>query len=118
MTNRATASGIGPDNKKPTAVDTATVDVTNIVVKITNLEPDEVVARNVTVSGTVNDPSITRAVMTVNGSPRNIDVIDGQFSAVVELADGTNVITVTVTKAEGITRSASVSLEPETPGGR
>jgi hypothetical protein len=111
LTNIATVSGTGPDGQEVTARATAAINVIDIVVKITSLLPDEKYGRNITVAGTVNDPSITRAVLTLNGSPRNITVVGGQFSAGVELQDGENVITVTITKAGGITRSDTKTLE-------
>jgi hypothetical protein len=113
LINTAVATGTGPDNQKATASATATVNVLNIIVKITSLDAGEKVGRDVVVSGTVNDPSITRATIKVNESSREISVADGKFSAAVSLEDGENVITVTVTKAEGITASTSVTLEPE-----
>lgn len=115
LTNTAVASGTAPDRQPATASASAMVKIIDIIVEITSLTPDQVVGRNTIVSGTVNDPSITRAVLTLNGSPRDVNVVKGQFSESVELADGVNVITVTVSKYPDITRSASVRLEPETP---
>jgi hypothetical protein len=113
LTNTAVASGTGPDNQSASASASATVNITDIIVAITSLEVGQVVGRDVIVSGTVNDPSLTQAVLTLNGSSRDISVVDGQFSETLELADGVNVITVTVTKAPDITRSDTVRLEPE-----
>jgi predicted small lipoprotein YifL len=113
LTNIATVSGTGPNGQEATARATAVINVIDIAVKITSLVPDEKYGRNITVAGTVNDPSITQAVLTLNGTPRNITVDSGQFSTMVELEDGENKITVTVTKADGITRTASVTLVPE-----
>jgi hypothetical protein len=112
LTNIATASGTGPDGQEAHARASATISVIDIVVKITSLIPDEKYGRNITVAGTVNDPSITRGVLTLNGSPRDITIANGQFSVAVVLEDGENEITVTVTKA-GITRDASVTMVPE-----
>jgi hypothetical protein len=113
LTNVATASGTGPDGQEANARATATINVIDIVVKITSLIPDEEYGRNITVAGTVNDPSITKGILTLNGSPRDITIANGQFSVAVELEDGENKITVTVTKVPGITRQQTVTLEPE-----
>jgi len=118
LTNTATASGTGPGGQPASDSALLSVTITDIVVEITSLTPGEVVGNTIIVAGTVNDPSITEAVLTVNSTSWDIDVIEGQFSETVELAGGvTNVITVTVTKAPDITRSATVMLEPE-PGGK
>ncbi len=112
LKNTALASGTGPDNLKATASTTAIVNVSDIIVKITNLQEGETVTRTIEVSGTVNDPSITQGVLTVNDKSSDITITDGQFTSTVSLDDGVNNITVTVTKAGGITASASVELEP------
>jgi hypothetical protein len=112
LTNVASASGTGPDGQPADARATDTIDVIDIVVKITSLIPDEKYGRNITVAGTVNDPSITRGVLTLNGSPQDIAIVKGQFSVAIELEDGENEITVTVTKG-GITRHKTVPLVPE-----
>jgi hypothetical protein len=113
LTNVATASGTGPDGQEATARATAVINVIDIVVKITSLKVDEKYGRNIIVAGTVNDPSITQAVLTQNGSPRDITIANGEFSVAVELEDGENIIKVTVVKAPDITRETSVTLEPE-----
>ncbi len=115
LKNTAVASGTGPDNQKATASATAVVNVSSIIVKITSLQEGETVGRSVVVSGTVNDPSITQGVLTVNDKSSDITITDGQFTSTVSLDDGVNNITVTVTKAGGITASASVKLEPVEP---
>jgi uncharacterized repeat protein (TIGR01451 family) len=112
LTNKATVTGTGPGNQEAVASATATVNVIDIVVKITSLKAGDTVGRTLIVSGTVNDPSITQGVIAVNDSSRNISVTNGQYSITVDLEDGVNVITVTVTKAGGITASDTKTLEP------
>ncbi len=117
LTNTAVASGTGPDGQPATAPASVTVNVIEIIVEITSLEAGQVVGESVIVSGTVNDPSITQAVLTVNSLSRDIDIIDGQFSETVDLFSGvTNVITVTVTKYPDIVRVDTRILEPESGG--
>ena len=117
LTNTATASGTGPGGQPAADSVSVTVIITDIVVEITSLTPGEVVGNTIIVAGTVNDPSITEAVLTVNSTSRDIEVIDGDFSESVELDPGvTNVITVTVTKAPDIIRSDMRILEPESGG--
>jgi hypothetical protein len=113
LTNHATASGKGPGNQSAVASGAVTINITDIIVQITNLQNDTLVERNITVAGTVNDPSITQAVLTLNGANMNIAVVNGRFSSTLELAIGNNDIVVTVTKAGGITRHAAVSLVPD-----
>jgi hypothetical protein len=117
LSNEAIVTGTGPGSQPASASASVTVNITDIIVAITSLEAGEVVGQTVIVSGTVNDPSITEAVLMSNGSPRYISVVDGQFSESVELSpDVTYIITVTVTKYPDITRSDSIKLEPESGG--
>ncbi len=113
LTNTATVSGTSPNGEIVTASANATVSVVEIIVKFTSLQEGAVVTRTISIAGTVNDPSITQATITVNGQSSGMDVIDGNFNASVELADGTNTITVTVTKAGGVVVSSSVTLVPQ-----
>lgn len=114
LANFAQASGTGPDNQQVTASASAVVAVNDIVIEITSIVPDQVVSQNVVIAGTVNDPSITVAVLSVNGAPVNIDIDDGQFSTLVTLSEGVNVINITVNKGD-ITRNITVIFEPATP---
>ena len=114
LTSHTTASGKAPGNQSVVASGSVTVNVTDIVVAITSLQNDTIVGSNITVAGTVNDPSITQVVLIFDGSPINLSVVNGTFSTTLQLTSGSNVITVTVTKAGGITRSSSpITLEPE-----
>jgi hypothetical protein len=117
LINEAVVTGTGSGGQPASASASVTVNITDIIVAITSLEAGEVVGQTVIVSGTVNDKSITEAILTLNGAPKIISVIDGQFSESVELSpDVTYIITVTVTKSPDITRSDSVKLEPESGG--
>ncbi len=111
--NTATVSGTGPNSEIATASADASVSVIEIIVKFTSLQEGSIVTRTISIAGTVNDPSITQATITVNGQSSGMDVIDGNFNTSVELADGSNTITVTVTKAGGVVVSSSVMLEPQ-----
>jgi len=95
-----------------TSTPAPTITQTPLIATITNLEQDQTVGRNMVVSGTVNDPSVTEATLILNNVPRKISVVNGYFKEKVELADGTNLITVSVTK-NGVTASDSVELVPE-----
>ncbi len=110
LTNAATVSGTSLKNKPVTAASTANVEVTDIFVRITSLNENTRFGEIITVAGTVNDRSIKQAVMIFNGVQTALSVDNGLFSTTVNLVQGTNSITVTVTKAPGITRSDSVQL--------
>jgi hypothetical protein len=113
LVNTATASGTAPDNQKATFSVAGAVSVREIIVLITNLQQGNIVTRTVGVSGTVNDPSITEATISVNSNAgTRISVINGAFSTNVNLVDGNNTITVSVTKEGGITKVALAELVP------
>jgi hypothetical protein len=105
-------SGTGEGNRKAVDAAAVTVNIRNIMVEITSLQESQTVMRDITVAGTVNDLSITQATITVNGASRLIPVVKGNFNTSVSLADGVNVITVTVNKPGGISASKTVELEP------
>jgi len=111
--NTATVFGTDPNNIKVIASANATVNLVSIIVKITSIREGDVVARTMTVGGTVNDPSITQAILNVNGTASNIGVANGGFSTQVKLADGTNTITVTVTKGGTVVASDGIELLPQ-----
>jgi hypothetical protein len=94
-----------------TSTPAPTIIQTPLIATITNLEQDQTVGRNIVVSGTVNDPSVTEATLILNNVPRKISVVNGYFKEKVELADGINTITVSVTR-DGVTASDSVELVP------
>jgi hypothetical protein len=67
----------------------------------------------ITVSGVVNDTSITEANLTVNGVSSTIPVVNGQFDATVTLTMGIrNTITVSVSR-DGETATAVINLDLE-----
>ena len=106
------ASGIGDGSRQATASAAVTVNVLNIIVEITSLEESQTVTRDITVAGTVNDPSITQATIALSGIPVSVPVVNGAFTTMVSLAEGVNIIVVTVSKPGGISASKTVELEP------
>jgi hypothetical protein len=113
VTNLASVSATGPDKNKIMASTEASVKIADIVISITSLQQGNLVTRTISVGGTINDPSITQANISVNGQSRAMEVIDGNFNTSVELADGTNTITVSATKPGGVMVSSSVTLVPQ-----
>ena len=112
LVNTVNAYGTGEENRNAKGSAEATVSVLKIIVEITSLEESQTVGRNVTVAGSVNDPSITQAIILVNSNPTSISVVNGAFSVDVALVDGNNIITVTVSKPGGVSASDTVELEP------
>jgi hypothetical protein len=111
LTSRASVSGLA-SGRAVTASATVTIQVTPLVVKITSLRDGDIVGRTLKISGTVNDPSVTQATLTTNGTPISVAVAGGAFTATVTLIDGTNNIGVTVTKAAGVVAGDTLILEP------
>jgi hypothetical protein len=111
LTNTATASGIA-QNQTVTAAASLTIEVASLTVKISSVREGDIVGRTLSVGGTVNDPSVRQATLLLNGATRVIPVTNGRFAVAVSLADGTNTIVVTVTKAGGTTASDTLVLEP------
>jgi uncharacterized protein YfaP (DUF2135 family) len=62
---------------------------------------DETEERVITVSGSAGVTHITSAVLTLNGAPQNIAVVNGSFSVEVVLSSGDNLIGITVESADG-----------------
>ncbi len=114
LTNTATASG-SAQNQTVTAFDSVTIQVVALTVKISSLRDGDIVGRTLTVRGTVNDPSVTQVTLLLNGTPRAVAVANGSFTAAVSLADGTNTIVVTVTKAGTTISTDTLVLEPTSP---
>jgi hypothetical protein len=112
LTNTVQIKGTGEGNRSAIGSATATVNVLSLVVKITSLTESQTVAREITVAGTVNDPTVTQAIISINGKSVNMPVVNGNFSMNVSLANGVNVIVVTVNKPGGISASDTVTLEP------
>jgi hypothetical protein len=100
-----------------TSTTTTTISTTTptpVTVKITSLQPGDLVAQSIVVSGIVSDPSITEGTITVNGVTHSMVITGGTFSVPVMLDEGVNLIVVSVTK-DGNTYEASVELTPEEP---
>ncbi|MBI2869173.1 MAG: Ig-like domain-containing protein, partial [Chloroflexi bacterium] len=95
------------------------LDSTAPTVTITSPVSGAVVsAPEVTVAGTVNDPSATSAVLTLNGVPLTVTVAGGSFSQPVTLSAGSNAITVVATDRAGNASAASpvtVTLDTSKP---
>ncbi len=106
------ASGTGDGNRNAADAAVVSIAIRDIVVEVTSLQESQTVTREITVAGTVNDPSISQATVTLNGNPISVPVVNGSFTTVVSLANGVNVIIVTVNKPGGISASDTVELEP------
>jgi hypothetical protein len=116
VTVTALVYGVDPDNLSVSASADITLNITPIIVKITGLEVGSVVGQTFYLSGTVNDPSINQAEVTVNNTISTlVEVKNGVYSTSVTLQDGENEITVSVTKPGGVAVSESVFLVPVTP---
>jgi hypothetical protein len=106
-----TPTTTAPPQSPPPATTTTTVQH-QLSIAITSLRQGDVVGRTVVVTGTVSDPTITQGTYTLNGVQGTMPVSQGTFSFTISLADGTNYLTVSVTK-NGATATASVQLVPE-----
>ncbi|MFC1478104.1 hypothetical protein ACFL57_01435 [Candidatus Margulisiibacteriota bacterium] len=79
-------------------------------VTITDPDSDVTVAGSTyTITGTVDDDTISEVVIDVNGSQANVSVTSGSFSYTVILRNGANTITVRASNAEG-TGTATVTI--------
>jgi hypothetical protein len=88
---------------------TVTLDTTAPIITITNPADGSIVyMSNITVDGTIDDLSITSAILTLNGADINIAVSSGAFSQGVNLVEGPNTISVSATDAAGNTGTAEV----------
>ncbi len=94
-------------------VRTATLDKTPPRITINSPVSGSVInAVGVEVSGTVDDPGVLAANVTVNaGALQTMSVVDGRFSQNVDLNDGTNIITVTAADKARNTASATVTMK-------
>lgn len=73
-----------------------------LAVNITQPVSSETDQRVITIEGTVGDPNVTSGgTLTVNGTPQNIAVTDGTFSATVVLRSGDNTIAISVETPDG-----------------
>jgi hypothetical protein len=122
VTSVAPPTTVKPTPTTPTKTTTAptttppapTTTKPALTIRIVSLKQGDLVGRAVIVSGVVNDPTVTEAVLTLNGTPVTISVVNGNFSTTVTLADGTNSISVSVTR-DGVTASDYVTLDPANP---
>jgi VCBS repeat-containing protein len=98
---------------------TATVTITvgtEIVVDITSHEDGQTVdQRTILLAGTVSDTSITEALLNVDGATSTTPVTDGFFSQEINVLNGENTITVTVTNAQGCSASDTITIWAEIP---
>jgi uncharacterized repeat protein (TIGR01451 family) len=123
FTNIATVAGVSPGNQQAGSSATAVVVIEEIRVEITSPKESGTPDSVVTLAGSINDPSISKVVVDVNGISFSTVVIGGQFSCLVNLSPGENIITVTAVKTEDITASATIEIvwiiiipeEPEIP---
>ncbi|MFC1966545.1 Ig-like domain-containing protein [Chloroflexota bacterium] len=93
-TGQSTSAYLGTSGTR-----TVTLDTTAPTVAITSPSSgSKVNTPKITVSGTVNDPTVTSAALTVRGgTPKSVAVVGGNFSQEVTLTTGNNIITVTAT---------------------
>lgn len=71
--------------------------------------------RIVKVAGTVDDPSLTRATLVVNGAPKGLTVAGGRFSTQVALSPGENTVQVVAASAGGVGTAAVTVLSQAPP---
>jgi hypothetical protein len=113
LTDTAMASGVSPLDNTVTASASDGIAVESIVVNLKSLKEEPVEGTTISLSGTVNDPSITRAVLTVNGISKELTVNEGVFTATINLNPGaSNIIRVEVYKNDNIAASDAVELVP------
>ncbi|WP_265581572.1 NosD domain-containing protein [Methanofollis aquaemaris] len=79
---------------------------------ITILKPieDDVSSGNITVTGNVTDPAITNVTLVHNGVSSLVPVVDGNFSAVMNLTV-VNTVTISAEDSGGVLRSATLLLD-------
>ncbi|MEK7353929.1 MAG: Ig-like domain-containing protein, partial [Chloroflexota bacterium] len=83
---------------------TAILDTTAPVVAITSPSSGSIVnTPGIRVNGTVDDPAVSTATLTINGVSQSVPVRGGRFSQDIQLAAGSNTITVRATDGAGNT---------------
>jgi len=86
---------------------TVTLDTTPPAVTIaTPVSGSVVITPGCVVSGSVDDPAVSTANLTINGASQLIPVVSGNFSQSVTLISGNNTVSVTATDAVGNTSLA------------
>lgn len=111
LNSTATVSGKDPNNQPAQATVSTRINITPLTVVITSPGPNTQLTANITLAGTVNDPTITQVTVNQNGSTSTVRVVNGNFSTTITLVMGTNTITVTATKAGGISVSTSIAID-------
>jgi uncharacterized repeat protein (TIGR01451 family) len=111
LNSTATVSGKDPNNQPAQATVSTRINITPLTVLITSPGPNTQLTANITLAGTVNDPTITQVTVNQNGSTSTVRVVNGNFSTTITLVMGTNTITVTATKAGGISVSTSIAID-------
>ena len=87
------------------------LDTTTPVITLQSPIPDSVVSMaGCDVYGTVDDPYVNMATLTINGAPQTIQVCNGKFHQNMTLASGNNIVTVTVTDDASNTSSTSLAI--------
>ncbi|UCB43242.1 MAG: DUF11 domain-containing protein [Dehalococcoidales bacterium] len=114
LVNVAVASGSDARGQVVTAEATASVNVErpDLAIQITSPEDGDIItSHTITVTGTVNDLSITQATIDINGSSHTISVINGSFSTNENVSSGINTITVTAINARHQIASDTVAID-------
>ena len=92
-------------------VRTVTLDTTAPVATIISPASDSMVSTpGIEVSGTVDDPDVTTAQLTLNGASQSIPVASGNFSQKVTLTQETNTITVAAADEAGNASTTSATI--------
>ncbi|MFC1939781.1 Ig-like domain-containing protein [Chloroflexota bacterium] len=110
--NTIIASGYGSGGSTSAYLGTSGIrtvkrDTTAPVLRITSpVSGSSFNTPGITVSGTVDDPNVTTATLTLNSVPRSIPVVAGTFNYSVGLGTGDNVISIVASDSLGNTSSA------------
>ncbi len=123
VVNTATVTGSDPIGRVVIAEASASVSILiieppepELTVTITSPENGDTITTNtITVTGTVSDPTITTATIDISGNSHAIGVSNGSFSTDENVSSGENVITVTVTNAQQVIASDTVTINVEIP---
>lgn len=104
-------------NAGSSGIITVTLDKTAPVVTITSpTDGLQLGTTSITITGTVDDPSVTQVTLTLNGADSTITVTDGAFSAAETLQEGSNTILVTASDAynnEGTSSTVTVEVDTD-----
>ncbi len=111
LTTNAIVTGKSTDNQTAQSSVSTRINITPLTVLITSPGPNTQLTANMTLAGTVNDPSITEVTVSQNGNTRTLRVANGNYSTSITLVPGTNTIIVTATKPGGIGANASITID-------